>query len=123
MARPIKIASELRDEIIQARVTLAEKVAFEQKAAEAEMTPSDFLRALIKAKRIQQPKLSVFDREASAAMIRMGSNLNQIARHMNSGGNIDARTSQMIEEIHTEMHDLYGRMVDHMARLGMFDGL
>jgi hypothetical protein len=123
MARPYKTVSELRNELIQVRVTLAEKLVFEQKAQEADLSTSDFLRALIKAKRIRQPMLSVYDREAGARLIRIDTNLNQIAKHLNSGGFVDPVAAQQIEEIHAAVHELRGRMIRRMDELGMFDGL
>ena len=87
MARPQKDGADKRDFTIRVRVTSAEKLRIWQMAAEAGYTPSDFMRLRTMA---SQPlrRVPTPDREAllhlMAELGKIGSNINQITRVLNS---------------------------------------
>ena len=84
MARPIKQPHEKRSEVLRARVTFAEKMHVEEQASAAGIDPSEYLR-----RRALGFMVSPAPRRADAALVselnRIGVNLNQIARNLNSG--------------------------------------
>eukprot|EP00752_Nemacystus_decipiens_P015808 g14118.t1 len=84
MARPIKQPHEKRSEVLRARVTFAEKMHVEEQASAAGIDPSEYVR-----RRALGFMVSPAPRRADAALVselnRIGVNLNQIARNLNSG--------------------------------------
>lgn len=87
MARPAKSSSDKRTTMLRLRLTTAEKQHLDTIAKEAGFTVSDFIRKLVLH---VKPKRSVPnpDREVLLMLLadlhKIGSNLNQIARVLNT---------------------------------------
>lgn len=86
MARPQKIGDQKRDVTIRVRVTSAEKQRIWELAAQAAVTPSDFLRIkAIGSEPLRQ--VPTPEREALlkglAELGKIGSNVNQMAHTLN----------------------------------------
>lgn len=107
MARPRKTDLEKRTERIGIRLTQAERAALELSASSLGLCAADFVRSRALGYRIGQRA----DREAMAriatALIRLGNNLNQIARHMNTGRDAPAYLPELISRIDRELDRLY----------------
>lgn len=88
MARPQKDDADKRDFTIRVRVTSAEKRRIWQMAAEQGYTPSDFMRLRTMAATQPLRHKLTSDREVllnlMAELGKIGSNVNQIARALNS---------------------------------------
>ena len=76
MARPRKEDHEIRNATVRARVTPAEREFIEQQAANAGLTPTDYVRARLLHHRII-PRSSVGNVELIRELKRSGNNLNQ----------------------------------------------
>lgn len=98
MARPTKQPNEKRSEVLRARVTLAEKAHVEQQASSAGIDPSEFVR-----RRALGFVVSPAPRRADAALVtelnRIGVNLNQIARNLNSDRNERGDVDVLLSEL------------------------
>jgi hypothetical protein len=120
MARPTKDDTIKRDLTVRVRVTFAEKQQLWQQAQEAGYTPSDYIR--VKALGASGPlggasvrrSVPTPDRAALLSLLaelgKVGSNVNQIARHLNGAdayglradqlnatiGNVEALTAQLL---------------------------
>jgi len=114
MARPRKDDTDKRDLTIRVRVTQAEKNRIWQQAHESDHTPSDYLR--VKAlgatplRYVPTPDRAVL-LNLLAELGKIGSNVNQIARHLNTAQatqpesliaamtGVDALTAQLLQHL------------------------
>ncbi len=88
MARPRLAESELRENFT-VRLSLAERATVEEKARLLKMTPSDYARACLVQGTVRVIREEGHDPEKVRALLAIGNNLNQIARHANATGRID----------------------------------
>ena len=97
-----------RTHIICLRLTDIELSVLENRAEKCRMTRSDFIRNLILNMKLTPKYQIVIDGEEIKSLLaqygKIGSNLNQIARHFNSGGE---RSLAMQEEIQQAIAELY----------------
>jgi len=109
MARPKKPEHERRTESMRFSVTDEERVQIEQAAALHGLRLSEFFRR--RALGTRMPAGAV-DRqqaaEATAALLRLGVNLNQIAKHVNAGRDTPvAEIYDLINRINYAMDQLH----------------
>lgn len=109
MARPKKPEHERRTESMSFAVTDVERVQIEQAAASCGLGLSEFFRR--RALGVRLPAGAV-DRQAQAeattALLRLGVNLNQIAKHVNAGREAPvAEISDLITRINSAMDQLH----------------
>lgn len=87
MARPQKAPADKKRCLVQFRTTEEEKTQFEKLACEAGLTVSDFIKKLV-IKRQPQKKRATPDRailiKGLAELGKIGSNINQIAKEINT---------------------------------------
>ena len=110
MARPPKDEADKRDLTIRVRVTAHEKRRIWDMAQEHGYTPSDFMRLRSMAATQPLRRVPTPDRamllNLMAELGKLGSNVNQIARQLNSRD----ETGQMIglnaDDIHQAMHSV-----------------
>lgn len=87
---------EIRSHVITVRMNEDEWTAFQsQRKKLGEMSQSDFIRQVITTAQIKVTVKPVFDSEKLDQLIadcgKIGSNINQIARHLNMGNPMEAR--------------------------------
>ena len=100
--RPKKQPHEKRGPTIRARVTLAEQAYVQEQAALAGVTPTEYIR-----RRVLGFSVSPSPRQEDASILtelnRIGVNVNQIARNLNSGRplniDIDLVQAKLLEAI------------------------
>lgn len=86
MARPTR-GDESRSEVITVRVTQAERVRLEQRAAAAGMTMSAFAAQLLARGQVTveaRPRTVALPPDLAAEFKRIGNNINQIAHALNA---------------------------------------
>lgn len=83
--RPSKPAEETRSEFVRVRVTSSERDRIERQAEKAGLSLSAYSRKVLLRHRVR-PAVTSVDAAALADLNRIGVNLNQIARHLNSRG-------------------------------------
>ena len=87
------------------------------------MTRSDFIRNLILNRKLTPKYQIVIDIEEGKSLLaqygKIGSNLNQIARHFNSGGE---RSLAMQEEIQQAIAELYALRKEVLRLAGDYSG-
>lgn len=114
MARPKLSAEKRLDHIIRARVTMIEHVQIEHAAAAHGLSMSDFVRRRSLGYRLP-PMAAKMKRVAlaSTALLRLGVNLNQIAKHANAGQGVAVgELNALIVRINAEMDKLTGDLDD-----------
>lgn len=85
MARPKKAPDEKRTEqLAPLRVTASERAFIEAQAAVAGLSPSDFVRRRALGRKVEAAAHTQADAALLLELNRIGVNLNQIARAMNS---------------------------------------
>lgn len=100
MARPKKQPEDLREERINPRLTMAERILIEQNAAALSLTASEYMRRRALSHRMPAPRPEQRNlARAVAELNRLGVNLNQIARHMNAGRAPPPHLSTLLERI------------------------
>ena len=112
MARPRKAQAERRDDMVGVRMTTAERVQIAHNAAALGISPAAFLRRRGLSYRLPA---NLADQQVEAllgsAFNRLGVNLNQIARHLNAGGDrsaaLDRDLQSLLARINAEMDKLY----------------
>lgn len=109
MARPKKPQHERRDQQMKFVVTGEERAEIEQAAASRGLRLSEFFRR--RSMGVRLPASGV-DRqqaaEATVALLRLGVNLNQIAKHVNAGRTTPvAELSDIIARINSTMDMLH----------------
>lgn len=108
MARPQKPEHERRSNGLNIRLTEIERVRAERSAAAYGVGLSEFFRRRALGHRLPAGQI---DRqqmaEATAALLRLGVNLNQIAKHVNAGrGTPVQELSDLIARINSAMDSL-----------------
>ena len=109
MARPKKAPEEKREDRLNPRLTTAERAEIESHAAILGISPSEFMRRRSLDYRL--PVALAVQRHVAAlavALLRLGVNLNQIARHMNAGRGAPPDLSALIARIEAILDDIYG---------------
>lgn len=109
MGRPRKAPEEKRGNGPNPRMTVAEKAEVEQNAAILGISPSDFMRRRSLSYRL--PVALAVQRQVAAravALLRIGVNLNQIARHMNAGRGAPPDLSALIARVDALLDQIYG---------------
>ena len=109
MARPIIGEEAQRTERVNLRVTAAERMTIEANAAFHGITPSEYVRRRALAQRMPTSRAEKETAAArSAALIRIGNNLNQLTRHANAGrGIIENELLLTLARINGELDRLY----------------
>ena len=112
-----------RTNIICLRLTDIELSVLEDRAEKCKMTRSDFIRNLILNRKLTPKYQIVIDGEEIKSLLaqygKIGSNLNQIARHFNSGGE---RSLAMQEEIQQAIAELYALRKEVLRLAGDYTG-
>lgn len=120
MARPQKDGADKRDFTIRVRVTSAEKLRIWQMAASAGYTPSDFMRLRTMAATQPVRHKPTPDRElllnVMAELGKVGSNVNQIARHLNSRDETGQLAGIKTDDINQAMQGL-DALTAHVLKL------
>ena len=109
MARPKKSAHEKRGDHLHVRLTTAERVHLDEIASSIGLTAAEFIRRRALGYRLPQPPVgSPVNAAAATALIRLGVNLNQMTRVLNTTGEIAPDLSALIARIEGELDRLYG---------------
>jgi hypothetical protein len=107
MARPKKHPHELRDARAVVRLTDEEQAELEQRAAGAGFTVSEYFRQCAFH---HKPPADLAERREraslTAALLRLGVNLNQIARHMNAGRDAPPDLPALLSDIRNHVDRL-----------------
>lgn len=110
MARPKKENPPTKERFIHVRVTEDLYGVIAKEAEEAHLSVSAYLRTLATNKRIILKKEKVFDSPelltALSNLGKIGSNLNQIARHLNEGGSMDLVLKKELIQCITELRNI-----------------
>ena len=110
MARPKKENPPTKERFIHVRVTEDLYDVIAKEAEEAHLSVSEYLRKLATDKRITLRKEVVFDNpellSALSNLGKIGSNLNQIARHLNEGNPMDLALHKELLQCITELRSI-----------------
>lgn len=86
MARPRKGHQDKRGDRLNPRLTTTERAEIEQQAAAFGLSPSEYMRRRSLGHRLPPAAAEAHGQAVLAtALMRIGVNLNQMARHMNAG--------------------------------------
>jgi uncharacterized protein (DUF1778 family) len=113
MARPQLSPQERRESPVHLRLTQEERAAFEARARAHGLSLSDYLRRAALDRPMPAPVAEGRDLAAlTAALLRLGVNLNQIARRMNAGAgpppHLAALTGEIAQLVERLAHDAGG---------------
>ena len=107
MARKKKEFPPVKERFIGFRVTDELYGIIETEASQAKMSVSEYCRTLATNKRVTIRKEVVFNNpellSALSNLGKIGSNLNQIARHLNEGNSIDVSLRKELLQCITEL--------------------
>lgn len=110
MARPKKETPPSKDRFIHVRVTEELYEVISKEASEAHLSVSAYFRKLATDKRITLKKEIIFnDSELLAALSnlgKIGSNLNQITKHLNEGNPINPTLNHEIMQCITDLRHI-----------------
>ncbi|MDE0382830.1 MAG: plasmid mobilization relaxosome protein MobC [Defluviicoccus sp.] len=107
MARPPLAPEKLRSRTIGVRVTPAEAAAIAERAAEARTTSADYMRRRTLGKPTRVTAVHRLAAEERVELQRIGANLNQVARALNSGVvEVPAGTLEDLERLADLVADL-----------------
>lgn len=110
MARKKKEFPPVKERFIGFRVTEDLYQVIETEASQAKMSVSEYCRSVATNKRIVLKKEIVFNNpellSALSNLGKIGSNLNQIARHLNEGVSIDPALKKELIQCITELRNI-----------------
>ncbi len=110
MARKKKEFPPVKERFIGFRVTEELYGIIENEAAQAKMSVSEYCRSLAINKRIILKKEFIFNSQellsALSNLGKIGSNLNQIARHLNEGGSMNQEIKKELIQCITELRSI-----------------
>lgn len=104
MARPKKSPDEKRSERLECRLTVAEKNVIAQRAAERGMTLTDYAYQRLTQSRMKVPTVNPAIHQLVVELNRIGVNLNQIARAMNSGKPLPPDFPRVLASLESVLH-------------------
>jgi len=107
MGRP-RLAENAIRENFTVRLTAAERARVEEKARQLNLSPSDYARACLVRGTVRVVQEGGFDPELVRGVLAIGNNLNQIARHLNTTGQIDP----------TELHEVLAMVRAFLTEAG-----
>lgn len=113
-------ATDPRSERVTVRFTLAEHVDLANRAAEAGLELSEFIRRTALGRRVQAP-VPPLNREAWLALAPTAANLNQLATHLNRGGVVHGDDlADVLRSLHEDVQALRRALiaVDEPAEAG-----
>ncbi|MDP2619201.1 MAG: MobC family plasmid mobilization relaxosome protein [Hyphomicrobiales bacterium] len=99
MARPKKQPAELRTELLQLRLTVAERFEIAEAAAAAGMTDTAYARMQALKGRVVIREHTTLDHAAFDQLRRIGVNLNQLTRLANATGEMPPKLSGLFAEL------------------------
>ena len=99
MARPRKPEAERRSRTICVRVTAAEAAAIAERAGGARLTKGAYIRRRALGQPIRTAAVHRLGARERVELHRIGVNLNQIARALNSGASVPAGTLEAVERV------------------------
>ena len=110
MARKKKEFPPVKERFIGFRVTEDLYQIIETEASQAKMSVSEYCRSVATNKRIILKKEIIFDNPelltALSNLGKIGSNLNQIARHLNEGNSMDSVLKKELMQCITELRNI-----------------
>ena len=99
MARPRKPETERRSRTIGVRVTTAEAAEIAERAGAAHMTKGGYMRRRGLGQPVREAAVHRLGARERVELHRIGVNLNQIARALNSGASAPAGTLEAVERV------------------------
>ena len=110
---------EIRSHVITVRMNEEEWTAFQsQRKKLGELSQSDFIRQAVTTAQVKVTVRPVFDSEKLDQMIaecgKIGSNINQIARHLNEGNPFTAQLQKNLNHCLADLSQLK-RKIEEMA--------
>lgn len=110
MARPKKTIAPIKEKRIMFRVTDELYDVIANEATSAKMTVSEYCRKICTDKKLIVRKEKVFNNPELLAALsnlgKIGSNLNQIARHLNEGGAMNLSLRKELLQCITELRSI-----------------
>jgi len=91
MARPTKEKKDQRYIRFTIRLTELESKHLQKLSAYAGLQASEVIREAVFKNRILQAKVPVLDQQTYVELKRIGNNINQIAKHLNSGQDVGVK--------------------------------
>ena len=99
MARPRKPEAELRSRTIGVRVNAAEAAEIAERAGAARMTKGGYMRRRALGQPVREAAVLRLGAPERVELHRIGVNLNQIARALNSGASAPSGTLEAVERV------------------------
>ena len=99
MVRPRKPEAERRSRTICVRVTTEEAATIADRAAAARMTKGAYIRRRALGQPVREAAVHRLGARERVELRRIGVNLNQIARALNSGASAPAGTLEAVERV------------------------
>ena len=99
MARPTKKTDDQRAAVVSFRLTAAEATAFTKRAQAAGLKPGDYARRVALAGRVTVRKTADADPAVIVQLIKIGTNLNQLARTANGVGRVPPDLDRLCRSI------------------------
>ena len=99
MARPRKPEAERRTRTIGVRVTTAEAAEIAERAGAARMTRGGYMRRRALGQPVREAAVHRLGTRERVELHRIGVNLNQIARALNSGASAPDGTLEAVERV------------------------
>ena len=110
MARPRKAPDDRRTDTLGVRLTAAERADLDQTAAGYGLTAAEFMRRRALGYRLPATQAAVRSQAVLAtALMRIGVNLNQLARHANAGR---PPSPSVIQELAARINAALDRLYD-----------
>ena len=123
MAYKKKEENQKRKNIVTVKLTDAELDALNAASQSAKLTKSEYIRNLIINKKMTAVYQVVLEKTELKELVReygkIGSNLNQIAKHFNSGGE---NSLIIVDELHQCIHELFELRKDVLRLAGAVNG-
>lgn len=98
------------------RLSVADIEELERKAAENKTNSSAYLRRLIWNRPIEDIELKEKLRRLIFEINHIGTNINQIAHHLNAGGIYREREKQLIQREQEELEELVQELISYLQK-------
>lgn len=107
------IKKEIRTKQVNFRLTPAEYLNLQEQAQALGVSVSAYCQEVVTKNRVKSPKIAPEQAQAiAAALAKYGANLNQIARKLNQGGEMDTEGLAVLGSIRDGMREIWKKMSD-----------
>lgn len=112
MGRPKKSKQERREYLVAVRLTETEKESLEKLVAYSGTSVPAVIRNLVLKDRVLKSRISMLDQQTYLELKKIGTNINQIAKHYNSNLPVPAEKLKAFQVLNEKLNHIIKNLIN-----------